>query len=63
MRSKGIQVKLEKAEKMRRFLSKGDLIRRDLRIRKDKGFIYIPIKKSSESLTSYKIIESDFEKI
>jgi tRNA (guanine37-N1)-methyltransferase len=63
MRSKGIQVKLEKAEKMRRLLSKGDLIRRDLKIRKDKGFIYIPIKKSSESLASYNIIESNFEKI
>ncbi len=63
MKSKGIPVKLEQAEEIREFLSKKDLIRRDLKIKRDKEFVYIPIKKISEKLNSYKLIETDFEKI
>lgn len=63
MKSKGIPVKLEQAEEIREFLSKKDLIRRDLKIKKDEEFIYIPIKKISEKLKAYKVIETDFEKI
>lgn len=63
MMAKGISVKLTQAEKIRKYLSKKNLIRKDLKIKKDNGSIYIPVEKITQELSSYKVIESEFEKI
>ena len=61
MIAKGISVKLTQAEKTRKHLSKKNLLREDLKIKKDNEFIYIPVEKITQELNSYKVIESEFE--
>ncbi len=59
----GIKIKLEQAEKIRRYLFEKNLIRMDLKIKKDDKFIYIPVEKIPKKLSSYKFIENEFEKV
>jgi tRNA (guanine37-N1)-methyltransferase len=61
--SKGISVELKQAEKIRKYLSENNLVRKDLKIRKDDRFIYFPVEKITRELNSYKIIERNFEEI
>jgi tRNA (guanine37-N1)-methyltransferase len=63
MKSKGILVELKKAEEVRRFLIEKNLMKKDLKIKKDSKFISIPIEKNTKELAVYEIIESDFEEI
>ena len=58
----GIQVDLNRAEKVRKFLSENNLLRVDLKISKDTSFIYFPVNKVSKELDSCIIIEKEFEK-
>ena len=58
----GICVKLEQAEKVRRYLSEKKLLRDDLKITKDNEFVYLPIKSITKELDSHKLIKRDFEK-
>jgi len=63
MKTKGIAVKLEEAERTRRHLSKRNLIRKDLKINRDKEFVYFPIREDISKMKSYKLVECDFEGI
>lgn len=63
LKAKGIKIELKQAEKIRRYLSKKNLIRKDLKIKRDNEFIYIPVEKIPKKLSSYKFIENEFEKI
>ena len=62
MKTKAIVVKPEQTEKMRIYLSKENLIRTDLKIKRKEGLIYIPLKEVNSKLKSHKIIDMDFEK-
>jgi len=57
----GVQVGLRQAEKARKYLSENNLLRKDLKVNKDKLFIYFPVKGTSNISNSYKIIEKEFE--
>ncbi len=57
----GVQVELRQAEKARKYLSENNLLRKDLKVNKDKNFIYFPVKGTSNISNSYKIIEKEFE--
>ncbi len=61
MLSKGLVVELKQAEKIRKILTKKDLIKKNLKIEKDKKFLYIPIEKIPEELSSYKVIKREFK--
>ena len=61
-KAKGIRVNRKQAEKVRRELHKKNLLRTDLKICKDKDFIYLPIKEGSKKLAQYKTIKKEFEK-
>ena len=63
MKAKGLQVKPEQAEKIRKYLSKKNILRKDLKIRRNDDFVYLPIEKVPKELDSNKIIEEDFEEI
>ena len=63
MLSKGIRVEIEQAEKIRKYLSKRNLIRKNFKIKRDNKFIYFPVEKIPQELSYYKVIESEFEKI
>ena len=63
MLSKGIQVKLEQAEKVRKYLFEKNLIRNDFKIERDDKFVYFPVKKITDELDSYKSVEKNFKKI
>ena len=60
----GIQIKLKHAEKIRKYLIKSNLLRTDLKINKDKIFIYFPVKKIPEETEYYvnQVITKEFEK-
>lgn len=60
--TKGIKVNRKQAEKTRRKLYDKNLLRTDLKIFKNNKFIYLPIKKESKKLQSYKIVKREFEK-
>lgn len=62
MKIKGLQVKLIEAEKIRKYLSERDLIKKGFKIKKDNEFIYFPVEKIPQELNSYKVIKSKFEK-
>lgn len=62
MRSQGIKVKLNQAEKQRKYLVKRNLVRKDLKIKKDNEFVYIPLEKIPQELNQYKVI-GEFDKI
>ncbi len=57
----GIYVPLKQAEKMHKFLLEHTLLRNDLKIKKDKKFIYFPVKNIPKNLVSFKI-DTEFEK-
>lgn len=57
----GIYVPLKQAEKMHKFLLEHKLLRNDLKIKKDKKFIYFPVRDIPINLVSYKI-DTEFEK-
>ncbi len=63
MKAKGLQVKSEQAEKIRKYLSKKNVLRKDLKIIRNDDFVYLPIEKVPKELDSSKIIEEDFEEI
>jgi len=58
-----LRVKLKLAEKTRKFLTDKELIREDLRVTKDKQYIYFPLVKITDELSSFTIIKKDFDKI
>jgi len=58
-----LQVELNLAEKTRKFLSDKKLIRKDLRVCKGKRYIYFPLVKITDEISSYTIIKKDFDKI
>ena len=60
MISKALVVNLKQAEKVRKILSKKNLIKKNLKIDKNKKFLYIPIEKIPKELSSYKIIKKEF---
>jgi tRNA (guanine37-N1)-methyltransferase len=57
----GICVPLKQAENMHKFLLKNNLLRNDLKIKKDKEYIYFPVRSIPKNLVSYKI-DTEFEK-
>lgn len=57
-----ICIQLRQAETIRRYLSDKKILRDDLQIKKDRKFIYFPVKNIPEGLKSYKIIKKEFEK-
>jgi len=61
MKAKALVIKPEQTEKMRLFLSKENLIRKDLKIKEREGLIYLPLRELNSKLKSYKIIDMDFE--
>jgi tRNA (guanine37-N1)-methyltransferase len=63
-RTIGIKTPLKRAEKIRRYLSENNLLRTDLKINKDKTFIYFPIKKIPKEIgcDTFKVIKKEFEK-
>jgi len=63
MIAKGICVKLEDGDKIRKLLFKKNQVRRNLKIKKDEKFIYIPVEKIPKELQSYKVEDIEFEKI
>ena len=63
MKSKAIELRPEKTEKVRKYLIKNSLIRRDLKIKRKSGFVYIPIKSQDNKINSYKVVKEEFIKI
>lgn len=61
-KSNAIRVKLQNAERIRRKLVEKNLLKKDLKIKKDDIYIYFPIKKNTK-FQSYEILPVDFEKI
>lgn len=61
-KTKGIKITREETEKTRKFLIKKQLIRSDLKIKKDENFNYIPIKKLTNDIEDFEIVEIIFEK-
>ena len=60
-KSFGVKVELKDAEKIRRYLSSMGLIRGDLKIKRDKSFVYIPIGKKFDASTWDKTIFDGME--
>ena len=60
--SLAVKIEKEKGEEVRLFLQRNDLIRSDLRIKKDEQFLYIPINCLSNLVSEYDIITGIFEK-
>ncbi|KYK23390.1 hypothetical protein AYK24_01235 [Thermoplasmatales archaeon SG8-52-4] len=63
MLSKGLVVELRQAEKVRKILSKKNLIKKSLKIERDNKFLYIPIEKIPKELSSYEIIKKEFKEL
>ena len=60
---KGLQVKLEEAEEIRKYLYKNRLLRDDYKIKAEKGYVYLPIRNLvKKTLKSCKIVNKEFEK-
>lgn len=60
-KTKAVCVTLSEAEPVRRYLKEHDLLRDDVKIRKEKTTIYFPIKDSPVGLSKYPIITKSFE--
>ncbi len=60
--SLAVKIEKKKGEEVRLFLLKNNLIRSNLRIKKDEQFLYIPIICSSILLSNYDIVTKRFEK-
>ncbi|MDH7518048.1 MAG: class I SAM-dependent methyltransferase family protein [Candidatus Thermoplasmatota archaeon] len=57
-----LSVPLKDAEKIRKHLREKKLLRNDLEIQRDKKFVYLPITKKTEELTTYLTTEKQFKK-
>ena len=61
--SLALKIPIKQGESIRQWLLNLDLIRKDLKIKKNKNYLYIPIKKNiSDTKFSYEVIELSFEK-
>ena len=58
-----LRVELKDAEMVRKFLIINNILRNDLKIRKNEKFIYFPLKEKPNEFNSYKILNFGFEKI
>lgn len=60
----GIKAPLKQAEKIRKYLSENNILRTDLKINKNKTFIYFPIKKPTKEIRygTFEVIKKEFEK-
>jgi tRNA (guanine37-N1)-methyltransferase len=61
-KSLALLVPLKKAETVRRYLLKHNLLRKDLRIHRESPFIYLPIQKISAFMKCYEIRQQTFLK-
>ena len=61
MRAKAIETKPKFTEKILKMLSSENLLNKRLKIKKENGLIYIPLKSGNHKVKSFKIIEKDFE--
>ena len=61
--SLAVKIEKEKGEQLRVFLQKNELIRSDLRIKRDEYFLYIPVICESQFISNFNIITTRFEKI
>jgi len=60
---KGLKVKISEAEKTRKYLYTNNLLREEYKIKKEKKYVYFPIKNQiNKKYTSYIIIDKEFEK-
>jgi tRNA (guanine37-N1)-methyltransferase len=57
-----ICVPLKDAEKVRKYLYEKKLLRNDLRLNKDKEYIYFPVKEISKEFTFHSVIKKSFQK-
>lgn len=57
-----VKIEKEKGEQLRVFLQKNELIRPDLRIKKDEHFLYIPIIYKSKFVSNFNVITERFER-
>jgi tRNA (guanine37-N1)-methyltransferase len=62
LRTNSIRVTLTEAEKTRKYLMEKKILRDDLKIFKDKKFIYFPISNVTKNIESYIIEKKEFEK-
>jgi tRNA (guanine37-N1)-methyltransferase len=58
----GLRIPLHQAEQIRIVLLRKKLINQDLKIKKDKEFIYLPIKHRTKDIDNFTTIETTFEK-
>jgi tRNA (guanine37-N1)-methyltransferase len=63
MKETGMQIKKLHAEKTRRYLIKHDLLINNLRISRDKDYVYFPVKSITNNLRIYKTVKMEFEEI
>jgi len=61
-KSTAIRTHLYEAETIRRYLFDNNILRNDLKIKKDNNYVYFPIKSIPKTLKSYKIKNNEFEK-
>jgi tRNA (guanine37-N1)-methyltransferase len=61
-KSLGLLVPSKKAETVRRYLLKHNLLRKDLQIHRESAFVYLPIQKISAFMKSYEIGQQTFLK-
>ena len=61
MKAKAIETSPKFTEKILRMLSRKNLLNKRLKIKKEKGLIYIPLKSGNPKVESFKIVEKDFE--
>jgi tRNA (guanine37-N1)-methyltransferase len=59
----GIQADKKQAEKIRRYLIEMNLLKKDLKIKKDEKFVYFPVKNLPKDNKKYKFSRMDFERI
>jgi len=62
MREIGIQVEKKQAEKMRKYLIENNLLVKNLKISRNKEFVYFPVCSNPKNDISYKSIKMKFEK-
>lgn len=57
-----VKIRKKKGEQVRLFLQKNELIRSDLKIKRNNHFLFIPVKKTSELISEYDLVTTSFEK-
>lgn len=62
MKAKALKVDIEQAEKLRKKLIEKKILRKDLKILKNKKFVYLPINSNKLEDNSFSIIQKDFKK-